>query len=95
MRRELAAQARRSADANSARLREMAASGDRLILTVSSVTAAGAADGVHATVAVLWRDEPITVSGYNENYTPGVGHRVKCDVVKDQLLIDYRIVGQP
>lgn len=66
----------------------------KVLATVSAVSAGGARDG-NALVSVRWRDQEVTVAGYAASYTPAVNHRVACDVVDNQLLIAYRIVGYP
>lgn len=83
----------RFADVNSARINAAADVG-RVITTVASVTAGGARDG-NAKVTVTWRGASCVVSGYAASYTPVVGHRVVCDFIDNQLIIAYRIIGQP
>ena len=65
-----------------------------MIATTSAISAGAAADG-NALVSVNWRGQEVTAAGYSANYTPGVGHRVVCDLIDDQLFIAYRIVGYP
>ena len=43
-------------------------------------------------LTVSWRNRALLgVAGKNANYTPTIGDRVKCSVIDDQLLIDYKI----
>lgn len=93
MNRELAAAARRFADATSARIAD-APGARQIIATVSTVTAGAASDG-NALVTVSWRGVDITAAGFAASYTPIVGHRVVCDLIDNQLIVAYRIVGQP
>ncbi len=68
----------------------------RLMLgTVASVTAGGAADGVHALVTVTWRGVSQTAAGYLDGYTPTVSDRVLCVLIDNQLIVVDVIVGQP
>lgn len=91
--RDLARAARRLADQTSSRI--SGATGTRqIIATVETVTAGAASDG-NARVTLLWRGGAITAAGYAAAYTPVAGHRVVCDYIDDQLIVAYRIVGQP
>lgn len=85
--------ARRFADAQTDRLAELPGA-RQLIATVTDVIAAGAADG-NALVSVTWRGSTLVAAGYPDTYTPATGDRVKCSLVADQLLIDFRIIGHP
>lgn len=91
--RALATAVRRFADANSTAIKEAKATG-RFVATVAVVTAGAASDG-NALVSVTWRGALVTVEGYAASYTPIAGHRVVCDLIKNQLFIAYRIIGQP
>ena len=84
--------AHRFADQQSDRLRTLPRAA--FMAEVSAVTVGAAADG-NALVTVSWRGEEILVAGYANSYTPVIGHRVKCSLVDDQPVIDYRVVGYP
>lgn len=90
--RRLAQAARRNADQQSALL--AFAPSVLLHATVTTVTP-GAARGGTAAVSVTWRGQQILVNGYNAGYTPGVGDRVLCGVVDNQLDIICPLAGQP
>jgi hypothetical protein len=63
---------------------------------VTTVTAAGAADGVSALVKVTWGNAEVTVSDYPDSYTPATGHAVLCVLTADhQLSILHHAIGQP
>lgn len=63
---------------------------------VTTVTAAGAADGVAALVKVTWLNGEVPVSDYPDSYTPALGHSVLCVRTSDgQLSILHRCIGQP
>lgn len=93
MNRELAAAARRFADAQSSRLADMPTA-HQILATIVTVVAGGASDG-NALVTVTWRGNPVVCAGYAAAYTPVVGHRVVCDLVANQLLVAYRVIGTP
>jgi hypothetical protein len=84
MNQDLARVALQVADAESARLSDLPIS-RAVILTVATVSP----------TTVSWRGKNVPIAGKNANYTPVVGHRVKCALVDGQLLIEYRIDGQP
>lgn len=88
-----AAAVRRYQDAIARRLNE-ADNSRQIVATIATVTAGGAKDG-NALVQVTWRGATLTVKGYAASYTPVVGHRVVCDYVDNQLIVAYRVVGQP
>jgi hypothetical protein len=88
--RPVARAARRLADQTSARLADTPTA--RLIVaTVVTVTAGASPEG-NALVQVSWRGETYTAAGYAAGYTPAPGHRVRCELVDNQLLIAYRIL---
>lgn len=87
--------ARRDANRQADRLRAAVPNTRLIVATVSNVIPNGAADGTTATVTVTWRGSAVVAAGYSSTYAPGVGHRVRCSLVDDQLFVDYRIVGQP
>lgn len=93
MNRELAAISRRFADTNSSRI-AAAESTRQVLVTIATVTVGGAGDG-NALVKVSWRGQTVTVAGYAASYTPVVGHRVVCDYIDNQLIVAYRVIGQP
>lgn len=72
--------ARRFADRQSERLAEVAPP-PQFVATVTATSP----------LSVSWRGRVLPVAGRNAAYTPAVGHRVKCVLLSDQLLIDYRI----
>lgn len=83
MNRELAAAARRFADANSARL-AAASSGPVVWATVVSLDP----------LKVSWRGGTVATAGYGSTYTPGVGHRVVCLYDdNNQLVVIDHIIG--
>ena len=84
--RALGRAARRNADAQTARLAEIPAV-PQFFATITTVTA-GAGPGGNALVKVTWRAAELTVASYNGAYTPVLGHRVKCSIVRSQLVID-------
>lgn len=92
--REATQAARRWADHNSARIND-AGQGPFFYADVTTVTAGGAADGTHALVKVTYRDRETDVNGYPDTYTPAVGHRVVCALVRNQLEIFHHSVGAP
>lgn len=92
--RALARAARRVADQNT-RKTAAADTGRRVVATVATVDPGAASDG-NAVVTVTWRDGTAAAAGYASSYTPAVGHRVMCDLLPDgQLVVAYRIIGQP
>lgn len=78
--RELAQVARRLADDDSARLAAVPAI-PQFPATIFSTSP----------LKVTWRGAAVAVAGKNANYTPVIGDRVSCRLVRDQLLIDYLI----
>lgn len=93
--REVQRAVRQAADARSARIADAANNGGQFVATIDSVIPGGAADGVNALVTIDWLGEVVTVNGYSRGYTPVEGHRVVCDLIKDQIFIVYSPVGQP
>jgi len=89
--RALGRAARRNADAQSARLAELPAV-RQFFATVTTVTP-GAGPGGNALVTVTWRAAELTVAAYNAAYTPDVGHRVRCSLVDNQLVIEGRYIN--
>lgn len=87
MDRQLASAVRRFADANSAKIADRPT--EHFWTTVTYVEP-GAGPGGNALVKVDWRGSELTVAAYAASYTPAVGHRVKCDVISDQISIAYR-----
>lgn len=85
---------RRFADANTARIAAATSNSRQIIASIVTVTAGAASDG-NAKVQVSWRGTVCTANGYAASYTPVVGHRVVCDFTDSQLIIAYRIIGQP
>lgn len=85
--------ARRFADLQSERLASVGQS-RQIIATVTAVAAGNAEDG-NATVVVTWRGDTYEAAGYFSTYTPAVGHRVKCSLIGDQLIVEDRIIGYP
>lgn len=83
----------RFADHNSSRIAN-ATTTKQVIASITAVAAGAASDG-NAKVTVLWRGESVVASGYAAAYTPAVGHRVVCDYIDSQLIVAYRIIGQP
>lgn len=62
---------------------------------VTTVTAGAASDG-NALVKVTRFDSEVTATGgYANSYTPGVGDRVLCQYVDNQLFIHGKAIGQP
>lgn len=61
--------------------------------TVMTVTAGAAQDG-NALVTVSYRGATFAAA-YSASYTPVVGHVVKVTVVRNQPIIDFRIIGTP
>lgn len=90
--RELAKAARRSADEQSARLRD-AAGTTHVVATVATVTPGAAKDGT-AAVWITWRGRDYRAA-VGSTYTPAVGHRVIATYVDNQLIVLDRIVGAP
>ena len=90
--REVLRAARRFADSQSARL--AAGPEVRTIATVAAVTPAGAPDGVSPLITVTWRGATVTPLGWNRSQTFAPGDRVVCDVIGDQLFIDYPLIVQ-
>lgn len=92
--REQARNARRFADQQSTRFASARGS-DRVIAIVTTAVPGGSADGSAYLVKVTWHGTEATAAGYAASYTPAVGHRVVCTFIDSQLIVDYRIVGQP
>lgn len=91
--RGLAAAVRTWTDATNKRI--ASTKGSRQVLaTIAAVTAGAASDG-NALVLVLWRGSIVQVAGYAASYTPVANHRVVCDLIDNQLMIAYRVIGQP
>lgn len=89
--RELARAARRFADANTDRLAEIPQDRDFFATVTTVVTGAG--PGGNALVKVTWRGVELTVRSYNAAYTPDAGHRVRCSLVDNQLVIEGRYIN--
>lgn len=92
--RELLSAAVGFADATSDRIADTSGGTARLIATVTAVVAGAASDG-NAKVTVTWRGKPLIASGYASSYTPVNGHRVLCDLIDNQLIVAYRVIGKP
>lgn len=89
--RELARASRRFADQNTDRIAELP-QGKPFMATVTDVVE-GVSPGGWALITVSWRGETYRANGYADNYTPVVGHRVRCELVDNQLLVNYRILS--
>lgn len=85
MSRQVQRAARRLADLNSARLRDIP-DGRMFRATVTTVTA-GAGRAGNPLVKVTWRGEELEAAGYPDSYTPVLGHRVFCALADAQLEI--------
>lgn len=81
MSRELDSAVRRFADSNSGRIAEAADAGGRIIVTVT----------VASPLTVLWRGESVVATGKSRDHTFGVGDRVVCDLIDNQLIVGYPI----
>jgi len=92
--RQAARAARKFADQQSSKIADLP-DGTHARAQVTTVTPAGAADGVAALVKVTWRGNEVTVSDYPDSYTPALNHPVLCVLVDGQLSILHRAIGQP
>lgn len=89
--RELARTAREFADSQSERIADVPAVRD-FFATVTAVTIGGGPGG-NALVKVTWRAVELTAASYNAAYTPVVGHRVRCSLIDNQLVIEGRYIN--
>lgn len=48
-----------------------------------------------APLMVTWRGANVLAAGKGWGYTPVVGQRVKCSLVRNQLIVENAIDGQP
>ena len=87
----LGAVTRAFADGLSDRLAEIPATRS-FFATVSTATA-GAGPGGNYLVKVTWRGVEMTARSYNAAYTPAVGHRVLCQIIDNQLIVEGRYIN--
>lgn len=82
--RELSRAVRGLADDDSARLASVPVS-PTFFATVSSTSP----------LTVTWRGADVLAAGKGMGYTPAVGQRVECVLVRNQLIVRNAIDGQP
>lgn len=93
LQRQLRRAAHRAADQQSAAVARVPAS-RRVLATVASVTAGAASDGL-SVITVTWRNGTVTAAGYDRDKTFTVGQRVVCDLIDNQLIVDFAVGGAP
>lgn len=82
--RDVARAVRAAADKTSADIQSVAAP-PQFFATVASV----------APLMVTWRGANVRAAGKGSNYTPVVGQRVNCSLIRNQLIVHHAIDGQP
>lgn len=80
MKRQLAAAARKFADQQTDKRADRPTA--QFIGTVTAT----------APLTVSWRGSSVTVNGHHASYTPGVGDRVTCALIDNQVIVENRIV---
>lgn len=80
MNRQLAAAARRLADQQTDRLAQRPT--EKFIATVTATSP----------LTVSWRGSSVVARGRHASYTPGVGDRVSCALIDNQVIVENRIV---